>query len=111
MVVIAIVLLAAGGVEMTRLTPASIPPGIHLLMFFLGLAGLVLAGYVTARTAHSARKLHVIILGSLMMLVGLLAFIRPSAVGPTPNPLMALHWMLTIPLMLLGASLAGDPPA
>jgi hypothetical protein len=100
-------LLAAGGVPLGGVEVASVPPGLKFVGLLVGLAGDVLVGFVTARTATQAKNLHVIILGGLMMLVGLLGLVLPSGSGRGPDGYMLVHWFLIIPLMLIGAGFAG----
>jgi len=104
-VVIVCILIAVSGVELTRITPDSIPDGIKILGFFLALAGHGFVGYIVARTAKQGKMFHAILYGALMMILGVLSFIFPASKS---NGLTLIVWLLTLPMMILGAKRAID---
>lgn len=88
---------------------------LFLLLSFVGGAALsIFVGYQTAKAAIAkgvAPNLHVIILGVIFMVIGLLNFVTPNhSVGSDLTPFFALmkimSWIATLPLMLFGANLA-----
>jgi len=95
--------------------------GLSLVGFPLGMVSHLVVGYVTAQVARdkdATVNTHVLILGSIIMIIGLFGLLtsekNATAFGiqvqvQAVNQLLGiLNWMLTIPLMLLGASWSAD---
>lgn len=101
---IIIMALSAAGVDVARNSPEGIPPLLTFLGFFAGLGTVVLAGYVAARTAPNAKRLHAFILGIIMMVLsmGSIAIVK-NAVSLLPA---LAHIILDIPLACWGAAIA-----
>lgn len=95
--------------------------GLVMLGFLLGMVGNLIVGYVTARAARQAGAAvnsHVLIIGGLSMILGLYGLLSPQKGAnalsiPTQGVAQLfgiIGWILTIPLMLLGASWNADDP-
>lgn len=88
--------------------------GVIFIGFLLGLVGHLIVGYVTAgaaRSANAAVNFHVLIVGGLSMLLALAGMVMPqkntmltSGQQGIVHLLGLISWLLTIPLMLWGAS-------
>lgn len=101
------------GAQAVRNTPALI-----ILGFFVGCVVVLATGYFIARAAQArnvAVNFHVIIYGIVLMVIDLLGFIttanKPYFSGQMLVIFQSTHilrWMLTIPLMLWGASWAKE---
>jgi hypothetical protein len=88
--------------------------GVVFVGFLMGLAGHLVVGYVTAgaaRAEKAAVNFHVLIVGGLSMILGLAGMVMPqknqvltSQQQSLTQLLGMISWLLTIPLMLLGAS-------
>ena len=105
--VVILVLFIAAGMDMTHMTTAEVPGWIKFVGFLLGLGTYVAVGYVTALSAPHAPRIHIVILGLIFMVIGLLGFVLSSRAGQ-PQDAGAfsgqlISWLLTIPMMLLGA--------
>lgn len=110
---ILIPIAAAIGVQAIRQSSA-----VPLLGFLIGLLTDLVIGFVTARAArahNAAVNFHVILIGAFTMLIGLLAFVLPqqnnvlsSQTQNLARFLNMVSWLITIPLMLLGASWSAD---
>lgn len=103
-VILIMIILSGAGVELAHLTPDTTPGWVKAFGFVSGLGSEVLAGYVTARCARQAKKLHALIQGIVGMVVGVLVFVLPTH---NPSGLSyVIAWLLSIPLTLWGGSLA-----
>jgi hypothetical protein len=91
--------------------------GLVFFGFFAGLLTNLIVGYKIGQSArkHNAPvNFHVIIFGVILMVIGLAGWITPNK-QPLSNQMQALvqfvrlvGWILTIPVMLLGASWAEE---
>ena len=114
-VLIAVAMVAVVGVQAARQSSA-----LPLIGFLLGLLMHLIVGYATARAAranNAAVNFHVILVGAFAMLLGLLALALPQRNAALSNQtqnlaqlLNMVSWVLTIPVMLLGASWSADEP-
>jgi len=96
------ILISMSGVELARLRPESVPPGIKFIGFLLTLGADAIVGFVTARRAPHMKMLHAIILSVVMLLLG----IASIAVNPklsAQNPFSFLALILCMPATILGA--------
>jgi hypothetical protein len=102
-------ILIAIAVKMSaHLTPDD-PGWLAGALFLLGLMANVITGYVTASRAKHAKRLHVIIAGITFMVVSMFAIL---AHHHESSGAVLLSWILTIPVMLVGASIAiGKDPS
>lgn len=92
--------------------------GLPFLGFLAGLVIHLAVGYFTGKAAREhkvAVNFHVIIVGVISMIIGLISFVTPERTGILSTQAKALtqalgiiSWMLTIPLMLWGASWSDD---
>jgi hypothetical protein len=102
-IIILMGLVAASGVQLARITPNSIPTGIKLLGFIMGLGIAVLVGYVTARKAPYSKMLHALIVGALALVFGILGMVLNPNTNAAREPLNILGFLLSLPMTLLGA--------
>lgn len=99
------VLISSAGVHVVRNDPNSIPIDLQWLILLLGLAVHFLVGYVTARKAPHSKRLHAIIVGVLVLVLGIAAVVLNPGLGK-PSALGILAFLLSIPLTWLGAEWA-----
>lgn len=98
-VAVLMVVVAINGLNVARLRPGHLPESVRWTGYLLRCALCVGVGYVTARRAQRAPAEHAVIMGSVLTLIGLLAFTAPDFWG-------VIVWLLTVPLTLYGAQLA-----
>jgi hypothetical protein len=96
--------LTAAGVDVARSSPDGIPPVFSVIGFLAGLGTTVLAGYVAARMAVTAKRLHALVIGIILMVLSLLAIVVP--VQGASKLAAILQFILDIPMAYWGASIA-----
>jgi peptidoglycan/LPS O-acetylase OafA/YrhL len=108
-VVLMLMIVAASGIQLAGLQPQDIPPVFRISGFALGLLGDVVVGYVTAHAAPHAKMRHALVVGMIWtLLASVVLLFSPEPQVNVNEPWTLLAFVLTLPMMLLGAKLAID---